>query len=430
VESKLPTEFLKNVLKQLGQAEYRAYVNSLTEKPVRWARKIDGKVVPDWFSAIACEIPSTLKVRSDPLWQAGSYYCQERSAMLPVDEFRKNIAVDRKFSRILDACAAPGGKSLQLMELLSSDGSLISNEIISARCKVLMENLERASAWRSSITSLDIEKIGDRCPEIFDLILVDAPCSGEGMFRKDPDTIAQWSRESIEICAGRQFRILKNALRCLSPGGYIIYSTCTLNIFENEKVVDKILKLGDLELIDSTKIWPHKGLGEGHYYAYLRKIGNIQPVNLKSLRQRKKKIPEVLNELINSVEKFQWMNNEGQLLESNNRWYWCSNTLPDLGYRRKGLEVGELKKGFKKSEFRFSQALALSLTAEDLCASSIGVIELNDELVQSYLRGEELVNEKDQKGYILICYKGQGLGWAKATGSRLRNLFPQAWRIN
>ena len=118
MEFKLPAEFLKNVRKQLGQAEYQAYVDSLTEKPVRWARRIDGKVIPDWFSTIACEIPSALKVRSDPLWQAGSYYCQERSAMLPVDQFRKHVEVDRKFSCILDACAAPGGKSLQLMELL------------------------------------------------------------------------------------------------------------------------------------------------------------------------------------------------------------------------------------------------------------------------------------------------------------------------
>ncbi len=426
----LSNEFLENVFKQLGQDGYDAYVESLKDKPLRWARRIEGKRLPTWLSTIACKIPDDLNVGLDPLWQAGSYYCQERSAMLPVDEFRKHIAKEKKFSRILDACAAPGGKSLQLIELLAPNGSLISNEIISTRCKVLMENLERASAWQSSVTSLDIEKIGDRCPETFDLILVDAPCSGEGMFRKDPDTIIQWSPECIEICAGRQKRILNNALRSLVSGGYIIYSTCTLNMTENEKVVENILKLGNLELIHTAKIWPHEGPGEGHYYAYLKKIGETQVLDPIPLAKPNKRMPKKLNEFIDSIDSLYWMKHRGQFLERNDRWYWCSTALPNLRYRRKGLELGELKKGFKKSEFKFSQALASSLKAEDLVESEMSIFEITDDLVQSYLRGEELENISNLEGYTLVCYRGQGLGWAKATGSRLRNLYPQAWRIN
>ena len=430
MQSNLPKEYLKSVLEQLGEADYLDYLESFNIKPSRWARCVSGKVTPDWFNGIASEIPRGLKVNLDPAWQAGTYYCQERSAMLPIDEFIAKFAQDKKFSCILDVCASPGGKSIQLMELLTPDGFLISNEIINSRCKVLMENLERTSAWKSSVTSLDIEKIGDKCPEAFDLILVDAPCSGEGMFRKDPDTIKQWSKDAIDLCVRRQIRILKNSLRCLSPGGYLIYSTCTLNVLENESVIEHILEIENLELVESVKIWPQKGLGEGHYYAFIRKLGAVNFSNFKPSKKKKNRIPDSLDELLSSIHKLSWMKSQGELIDHNDKWYWCSDRLPNLKYRRKGLELGEFRRGFKKSEFKFSQALALSLEDKDLDKSSIRSIELTDDLAKKYMRGEELQNVKDFKGYNLICYNGQGLGWVKANGSRLRNLFPQAWRIN
>ena len=399
-------------------------------KPARWARRVLGKVTPSWLNGTSAEIPGDLKVGSDPAWQAGTYYCQERSAMLPIDIFIAKLAQGKKFSRILDVCASPGGKSVQLMELLSPQGYLISNEIFNSRCKLLMENLERTSAWQSAVTSLDIETIGDKCREFFDLILVDAPCSGEGMFRKDPKTIKQWSKQSVDICAGRQIRILKNALRCLSPGGYIIYSTCTLNVFENEQVVEHVLEQNNLELIKSAKIWPQQGLGEGHFYAFIRKSGSPECLSLSPLKKRKSRIPESLDKFLGSIENLSWMKSKGELINHNDKWYWCSDRLPNLKYRRKGLELGELKRGFKKSDFKFSQALALSLRDKDLNNTPFNSIELNPDFAEKYMRGEELHNVNGFEGYNLICYKGQGLGWVKANGGRLRNLFPQAWRIN
>ena len=390
MDIKLPEEYLESVLVQLGQAEYLKYLSSFEVKPLRWARRILGKVNPSWLDRRFAKIPDDLKVGSDPAWQAGAYYCQERSAMLPIDTFTDKFAQGKKFSRILDVCASPGGKSAQLIELLTPEGFLISNEIINSRCKILMENLERTSAWQSAVTSLDIEKIADKCPELFNLILVDAPCSGEGMFRKDPETIKQWSRQSVEICAGRQIRILKNALRCLSPGGYIIYSTCTLNLVENEQVINHILDQGNLELIESTKIWPHQGLGEGHFYAFIRKLGLSEQLNSKSLKNKKSRIPDSLDKFLSSVENLSWMKSRGKLISHNDKWYWCSDGLPDLKYRRKGLELGEFKRGFKKSEFKFSQALALSLKDKDLVNTSINSIELNKEFAEKYMRGEEL----------------------------------------
>lgn len=425
----LPREFLEDVLAQLGELAFKEFLDSFNGSSDRWAKKIANKVAPDWLKDSYSEIPQNCKVGLDPFWQAGSYYCQEHSASLPLRIFEQLIAKGRKFSRILDVCAAPGGKSLQLMELLSKEGFLISNEVIAARCKVLMENLERASAWRSCVTNLDIEDIAATCPETFDLVLVDAPCSGEGMFRKDPKTVAQWSPQMVEICAARQYRILQNAVRCLSANGYLIYCTCTLNTVENEGIVVKLLESGNLELLHSTKIWPQDGLGEGHFYAFFQLRGGQDIPDLRYRNQRKKKLPEALSRLIDSVSGLGWMKNSGDFVEKNNLWYWCARHLPNLRYRRQGLELGQLIQGFKKSEFRFSQALALSLQSDWTDDCSIWSLNLCDEAVKSYLRGEELQNPEDFEGYGLVCYRGQGLGWAKASGKRLRNLFPQAWRV-
>ena len=425
----LPEAFLKSVKDQLGKDGLKQYINCFEESSLRWAHSIPNKVLPDWLTSDYSVVPSSLAVSTDPLWQAGSYYCQELSASLPIRAFMENISKGKKFSKILDVCAAPGGKSLQLMELVGDNGLLISNEIISSRCKILMENLERASAWRSSVTNLDIEDIAKYCPETFDLILVDAPCSGEGMFRKDSATIAQWTPEMVEICAGRQNRILTHALKCLTGDGYLIYSTCTFNTKENEETVAKLLESENLELLHSSKVWPQDDLGEGHYYAFLQKNGREKRVKPKVVKQKKHKLPEPLSHLIDSVAELSWMRRCGEIINKNDHWYWCSYNLPKLKYRRQGLELGEYKRGFKKSDFKFSQALALSLKYSWVKDSSVWSINLCDKKIKAYLSGKELENVDGFTGYGLVCYKGQGLGWAKAIGSYLRNLFPLAWRL-
>lgn len=425
----LPKAFLKNVQDQIGSDGLLKYLNCFEESTFRWAKSIASKIHPDWLTDPYSVIPSSLIVANDPLWQAGSYYCQELSASLPIRSFVKHISRGKKFNKILDVCAAPGGKSLQLMELVADNGLLISNEIISSRCRILMENLERASAWRSSVTNLDIEDIVKYCPQTFDLILVDAPCSGEGMFRKDPATIAQWTPEMVEICAGRQYRILANAIKCLSANGYLIYSTCTFNTTENEGTVAKLLESHNLELLFSSKVWPQDDLGEGHYYAFFQNNSVEAEFKSKRGKPKKQKLPELLSSLMDSVSELSWMKNDGEIINKNDHWYWCSCNLPKLKYRRQGLELGEYKRGFKKSDFKFSQALALSLQHEWVKDSSVWSIDLSDEKAKAYLSGQELENIDGFTGYGLICYKGQGLGWAKAKGSQLRNLYPLAWRL-
>ena len=289
-------------MKKLLGDEYPLYAQAVNDAPVRGFRVNTDKISLDDFEKINCfgkeNIPyvkngyylESEKIGNHPYHHAGMFYVQEPAAMAPAECVEINP--DWK---ILDMCAAPGGKSTQLKNKLSAEGVLVSNEIIANRCKILTGNIERLGFKNCITTCMDTGKLTEYFPKTFDMIMVDAPCSGEGMFRKDDTAISEWSEENVLACAVRQAAILENAARCIKDGGFIVYATCTFSLEENEMVIDSFLKAhSDFELVPvctavkeytvdgilfegcenknlnmCRRFYPHKGRGEGQFMAVL-----------------------------------------------------------------------------------------------------------------------------------------------------------------
>lgn len=381
-----------------------------------------------------------------PYHEMGLYYIQEPSAMSAAAMLSPKPGL-----RILDLCAAPGGKSTQLASYLSQEGLLVANEINAARAKILSLNIERMGIKNAIVTNEESGRLALRFPAFFHGILVDAPCSGEGMFRKNPEAIEEWSPQNVANCALRQSEILDNAATMLLPGGTLVYSTCTFAKEENEDTIVSFLdRHPEFELMDydapwfegardnlkgAYRLWPHKLHGEGHFAAILKKSGvlDLEDAHTKESKEKNKALSKdkqkLLEEFVNGALDAKMANEiiGGKLSCFGEQLYLLPKGAPSLnGIRvlRSGLHIGE----FKKNRFEPSHALALALNSSQV-KSSVSV-ELEDPRCLAYFRGEA-INISDLgnvKGWTLMCINDFSAGWGKANAGTLKNHYPKGLR--
>ena len=397
-----------------------------------------------------------------PYHEMGLYYIQEPSAMSAAA-----LLAPKPGMRVLDLCAAPGGKSTQLATYLGDSGLLVSNEINTQRSRILSQNIERMGIKNAIVTNEDSFVLASHFPGFFNAIQVDAPCSGEGMFRKLPEAIEQWSMENVAICAARQKEILDNAAVMLKPGGVIVYSTCTFSKEENEDVIEYFLERHpDFTLEEMERFWPHKVDGEGHFVAKLVRRGSVnelgadydvcedscnkvEDTGLKVDRKTKKNknsknrknetkpaltkenmklLSEFLDETI-SEDVAAWIKNS-RLVMFGEQLY----RLPDmevdikgLKVQRAGLHIGE----FKKQRFEPSHSLALALKLSE--AKNVVKLTWDDPQTTGFFNGQSVMLSDEQtaeckKGWALVCVDGYTAGWGKVNGTQVKNHYPKGLR--
>ncbi len=382
-----------------------------------------------------------------PYYFAGLYYLQEPSAMTPANQFSVNPG-----EYVLDLCAAPGGKATELGARLQGKGFLVANDISNSRAKALLRNLELFGIKNSMVTNETPAKLTKYFPEFFDKILVDAPCSGEGMFRKDPDVAKTWDETRPEFFGKLQKEIVTQAISMLKPGGELLYSTCTFSPIENEGLISFILEnFPEIELLNfadykgftkgcpdwgnkdsrltkCVRIFPHHMDGEGHFLALMKKAGtsvsNQITVSTKPDKASKKLLDEFFKNMSEPLD-FNRIDIRGE-----NVYYLPeadTSSLKGIKFLRNGLFLGELK----KNRFEPSQPFAIALQKKDF----YNVVDLSssDERVMRYLKGETLIlneNEASQKGWHLVCTDGFPLGWGKVVGTTLKNKYPAGWRLH
>lgn len=379
-----------------------------------------------------------------PYHEMGLYYIQEPSAMSAAA-----LLAPKPGMRVLDLCAAPGGKSTQLATYLGDSGLLVSNEINTQRSRILSQNIERMGIKNAIVTNEDSFVLASHFPGFFNAIQVDAPCSGEGMFRKLHEAIEQWSMENVAICAERQKEILDNAAVMLKPGGTIVYSTCTFSKEENEDVIEYFLERHpDFTLEEMERFWPHKVDGEGHFVAKLVRRGCVD-TDLKADRKTKKNknSKNRKNETKSALTK-ENMKLLSEFLDetiSENMAAWIKNSrlvmfgeqlyrLPDmevdikgLKVQRAGLHIGE----FKKQRFEPSHSLALALKLND--AKNVVKLTCDNPQTIGFFNGQSVMLSDEQaaeckKGWALVCVDGYPAGWGKVNGAQVKNHYPKGLR--
>ena len=427
----LPEQFLERMKEQLGD-EYPEFLLSL-ERPRAVALRYNplkgdapamdfaGENVP--WEPMGFYYDPDARPGLHPYHEAGVYYLQEASAMASVA-----LLDPQPGEKVLDLCAAPGGKTTQIAGRMQGEGFLLCNEINPKRAKILARNIERMGVASALVTNEHPEHLAERLPGFFDRVLVDAPCSGEGMFRKEEAAITDWSQETVEMCARRQAEILHSAARMLKPGGRLVYSTCTFAPEEDEMAVAAFLESHPEftpEILDAPwfekvengghRLWPHKLLGEGHFAAVLRKNSGEEG-DIPSMSGEK--LPK---EWISFAKELNIRLPGGKGVFFGQNLFWAPEELPELKrlkVMRPGLELGEVKKG------RFEPAHALALWLKD-CANTVS-FPAESSQIREYIHGNVLPGSV--KGWCLIKAGNYSLGWAKGDGNQLKNHYPKGLR--
>ena len=350
------------------------------------------------------------------------------------------VATPKENMRVLDLAAAPGGKSTHLLSYMNNTGVLVSNEISSKRSKILVENIERFGARNVVVTNESSDKLAKVFKEYFDLIVFDGPCSGEGMFRKDPQATQYWHEGYPAECASLQKEILEEAMKMLAPGGTLVYSTCTWSPEENEGVVKWLLSTYDnLELVPIEKIngmaegiempevarmYPHRFKGEGQFVAKLRDTREPSHSKVKPVKSNLTK--DQLTLWQDFAKKHIKVELKGLLQTFGDNLYLLPEGLPDLKklkIARNGLHLGT----FKKNRFEPSFALGLALSPKEV----VQPVEIDIEQFKVYVTGNVInLTEQLKNGWYLISVNGNGIGFAKITGNILKNYFPKGLRFN
>lgn len=421
---------------QMGE-EYPAFLDSF-DQPVRPALRVntlkgsipEAKERLDFLDAPVPWAESGFYYREEarpgkhPCHEAGAYYMQEASAMMPVHKLEPKPG-----ERVLDLCGAPGGKSTQIAAAMQGEGLLISNEIHPARAGILSENMERMGVRNGLVVSHEPAALAERFPLFFDKILVDAPCSGEGMFRRRQETIGEWSIQNVELCAARQDKILESAAGMLRPGGRMVYSTCTFEALENEGTIERFLQMHpEFAVMDMGRLLPHRLEGEGHFWALLQKEGDShrESAFAGSLQQDDCWQKPGAHREQGEWTEF-WRENLrrellGEYLRFGDQLYltpWETPQLKGLKVLRPGLHLGTLK----KNRFEPSHALALYLKPKE----AVRRLEIPLEAGEKYMQGQTLEAE-GEKGWYLVCVRGYSLGWGKLSGGILKNHYPKGLR--
>lgn len=427
----LPEEFLNRMKVQLG-GEYPAFLEGL-ERP---------RAVALRFNPLKGEMPVLPFVKEQVPWEpagyyynpgarpglhpyheAGVYYLQEASAMAPVV-----LLNPQPGERVCDLCAAPGGKTTQIAGRMNGSGFLLCNEINPKRAKILSRNVERMGVDNALVTNEHPQNLAKRYPGHFDRVLIDAPCSGEGMFRKEEAAVADWSPETVQMCARRQLEILHSGAQLVRAGGRLVYSTCTFAPEENEQTITAFLQTHpefSPERVSapwftpgpdgSYRLWPHKLLGEGHFAAVLRKTGERSSPETVSTGE---KLPKEWTEF---AGKMGITLPEGKAVLFGQSLYWAPKETPDIrGVKvmRPGLELGQVKKG------RFEPAHALALWLQH--AANVQSLSADSEQIKAFLHGETIPTDKI--GWCLVTVDGYSIGWGKGDGKILKNHYPKGLR--
>ncbi|MDC7277950.1 RsmF rRNA methyltransferase first C-terminal domain-containing protein [Butyrivibrio fibrisolvens] len=433
----LPIDFVNRMEQDLGP-DFHAFLRSYEENKISALRfnpvKADDSAVEAMSSMLTGKVEwsqngyyydDDSRPGLHPYHAAGVYYIQDASAQLPV-EMLSPVPGDI----CLDLCAAPGGKSTQIAGYLNGEGILISNEPMKNRAKILSENVERLGIRNCIVTSEYPDKLAETFPEYFDKIMVDAPCSGEGMFRKNHDACAEWSLDSVQMCADRQAEILDRAYEMLIPGGRMCYSTCTFARLEDEEAVAAFIsRHPDMTLIEERRLWPHEVKGEGHYAALLEK-SDAQSRREECAEDRAiYDLKKINNKILNDYLVFAKDTLEGSLnsnlLLLGDLLYSLPNNCPDfsgLHVLRGGLFLGTLK----KNRFEPSHALALALTRDEVKNSYNLSADSQD--IQNYLRGQSVMADVSD-GWTLISVDGYSVGWGKAVKGQIKNHYPKGLRL-
>jgi len=439
----LPEAFVKRMAAQLGD-ELPAFLRTYEQDYTRGIRfnpfkAVDSSLLPEGMGDPVPWEPTGYYLSLDStagaqvLHEAGAYYLQEPSAMIPAA-----VLNPQPGERVLDLCAAPGGKSTQLGLRMAGQGTLVCNEPVFDRAKILSRNIERMGIPNALVISAYPDRLSAYWPEAFDAIQCDAPCSGEGMFRRHPETRAEWLPESPAGCAKRQAEILDYAAIMLRPGGRLVYSTCTLNPIENEDTVNAFLqrhpefRMEDFALpgLVAAKgmltIYPHRVRGEGHFVALLRKGGDGQAswkAASPALDAAAKNAVRVFGDFAPSqvvtavrllgVDQRRTPEYELNVMED----------MPDMSGKRApavlraGLTLGTVK----GKVFVPDHAWAMSI-----CPPDIPRVELTLEQAKLYQSGQTV--EAEGKGWALACYGGLALGWGKISDGVMKNHYPKGLR--
>ncbi len=455
----LPVKFTDKMKRLLGD-EYEDYIRCYEETRLYGLRVNTKKISVEEFVKICpfeiTPIPwiengfyydgESVQAAKHPYYFAGLYYLQEPSAMTPASRLPIEPG-----DKVLDVCAAPGGKATELGAKLKGEGVLVANDISNSRAKGLLKNIEVFGIGNVLVLSEEPGKLEDYFPEYFDKILIDAPCSGEGMFRKDKKMVKAWEEHGPEFFAKLQRSIVTQAARMLKPGGMLLYSTCTFDPEENEGTMEYLLsQYPEFQIVEmegyegfacgkpevtetkhpdfakTVRIWPHKMHGEGHYLALLKKGDHTESSDRRIAKAKGKKVPEEILEFFQDVD---WELDWSRLEQYSEKVYYMPDEIPNvkgIRFLRTGLYLGD----YKKNRFEPSQSLAMCLKKEEY--KHTVNFKAEDERVIRYLKGEtlevsDLVSGK-AKGWQLVLVDGYPLGWGKLSNGTLKNKYLPGWR--
>lgn len=431
--AQLPLQFIERMKKQLPENEWEAFFAVYEQKPIKGVRlnPLKGgryalkEKLPFLGEGVSWEkngfYTDEEKLGASPYHTAGVFYSQEPSAMCAAPLLEVQAG-----ERVLDLCSAPGGKGTQMACCMDGKGIIVLNEPISSRAKILSQNVERMGIKNAVVTSEMPEDLSGKFLGYFDKILIDAPCSGEGMFRKNAEeALTEWSEENVMLCAQRQARILDEGTKMLRVGGRLAYSTCTFAYEEDEGQVEAYLQRHpEMRLIKQEKLYPHKVAGEGHFAALFEKVATNEEW-VSRVKEGKCSVTQNGAKAYHEFEKACFYNRIAhRLYEANGILYDLPEGVFDwkgLDVLRVGVRLGEVKNG----RFEPSHSLAMCLKKEE-CKNVLD-LSIDDGRVEKYFCGETLEGEV-ANGWCLVCVDGFPVGWAKGVNGTLKNHFPKGLR--
>ncbi|QNA46014.1 methyltransferase RsmF C-terminal domain-like protein [Lacibacter sediminis] len=377
----------------------------------------------------------------DPLLHAGAYYVQEASSMFLEQALKQSVELDQPLL-VLDLCAAPGGKSTLLQSVISKESLLVSNEVIQTRVNILKENIIKWGAGNVVVTNNDPTAFS-KLHGLFDVVVIDAPCSGSGLFRRDAEAIKEWSEDNVQLCSQRQQRILADAWNCLKEDGVLIYSTCSYSSEEDEEILDwitsnykveskklKVEEKWNIDEVQSTagaygyRFWPYKVKGEGFFIAAFKKKEPADQlrIKIKTTQLPSKQEATIAANWLKHTDGLTFIKQGQNIATIPTQWNETIQYLmQELKVRYAGVEMGTIA----KNDLLPEHALALSTMISD----SVIRVELTKEQALDYLRKNEITIEIPHKGWALATYNEHPLGWMKLLGNRINNYYPKEWRI-
>lgn len=442
----LPENFEASLLPQLGD-EVAPFIGSLQDPPPVSIRvhpiknsQTDGFEPVPW-SIFGRYLPARPPFTLDPLFHAGSYYVQEPSSMFLEQALKQTVDLHRPLN-ILDLCAAPGGKSTHILSLINRESLLVCNEVIRSRASALSENIQKWGYPNALVTNNDPADFRE-LPGFFDVMVVDAPCSGEGLFRKDAGAVNEWSPQAVQLCSGRQRRILADAWDALKENGILIYCTCTYNAFENEGNMEwlrhnyptRFLPLktdpswGVQEVqegeVTGYRFYPHRTIGEGFFLSVLQKTASQESLRLKAkgaVVRPSGKIRERLQHWVNDASGVTFFQFHDLL------FYTPAAREKEIDFLLQRLKIvyaGTNVATVKREKLIPAHALALSV---EINRNSFPLVDISEADALRYLR-RDAITLPGEPGFTLVTFRHLGLGWANILRDRANNLYPSEWRI-